>query len=223
MNIYGSTEDLNLHLVKINFMDDFLKKFDSVKGFLAHEEGIFLYELTKEFCLQNCAVEIGSYCGKSACYIGQACKENKTKLFTIDHHRGSEEQQFGEEYFDPDEYDYTKKRVDTLPSLKKNLESHDLIESINIVVGHSKQIANEIQGNLDLVFIDGSHTFESARNDYATWKDKIRAGGILAIHDIYDSELEGGQAPREIYEKALTENFVLLKRVNSLVALQKII
>jgi len=98
-----------------------------------------------------------------------------------------------------------------------------LIKSISIVVGHSKQIANDIQDNLDLVFIDGSHTFESARNDYASWKDKIRAGGILAIHDIYDSELEGGQAPREIYEKALTENFVLLKRVNSLVALQKII
>ena len=98
-----------------------------------------------------------------------------------------------------------------------------MIESINIVVGHSKQIANDIQDNLDLVFIDGSHTFESARNDYASWKNKIRAGGILAIHDIYDSELEGGQAPREIYETALTENFVLLKRVNSLVALQKII
>ena len=74
-----------------------------------------------------------------------------------------------------------------------------------------------------MVFIDGSHTFESARADYATWKNKIRVGGILAIHDIYDSELEGGQAPKEIYEKALSEDFTLLKRVNSLVALQKII
>ncbi|MDA9353602.1 class I SAM-dependent methyltransferase, partial [Gammaproteobacteria bacterium] len=64
---------------------------------------------------------------------------------------------------------------------------------------------------------------ESARDDYATWKNKIRVGGILAIHDIYDSELEGGQAPKEIYEKALSEDFILLKRVNSLVALQKII
>lgn len=204
-------------------MDDLLKKFDSVKGFLAHEEGIFLYELTKEFCLQNCAVEIGSYCGKSACYIGQACKENKTKLFTIDHHRGSEEQQFGEEYFDPDEYDYKNNRVDTLPTLKKNIKDFDLIDVVNPIVGHSKEVAGEIENNIDLVFIDGSHTFKSARADYAAWKNKIRVGGILAIHDIYDSELEGGQAPREIYEKALSEDFILLKRVNSLVALQKII
>ena len=204
-------------------MDDLLKKFDSIKGFLAHEEGVFLYQLTKEFCLKNCAVEIGSYCGKSACYIGLACKENQTILHTIDHHRGSEEQQFGEEYFDPEEYDHIKKRVDTLPTLKRNIEINGLSKSINAVVGYSKQIANDMQNNIDLVFIDGSHTFESARTDYSAWKDKIRIGGILAIHDIYDTELEGGQAPREIYEKALSENFVLIKRVNSLVALQKIV
>ena len=45
---------------------------------------------------------------------------------------------------------------------------------------------------------------------------------MLSIHDIYDSELEGGQAPREIYEKAMKEGFKLVKRVNSLVALKKI-
>jgi len=136
---------------------------------------------------------------------------------------GSEEQQFGEEYFDPEEYDHIKKRVDTLPTLKRNIEINGLSKSIYAVVGHSKQIANDMQNNIDLVFIDGSHTFESARTDYSSWKDKIRIGGILAIHDVYDSELEGGQAPREIYEKALSENFILIKRVNSLVALQKIV
>lgn len=204
-------------------MDNSIRRFDSVKGFLAKDEGIFLYNLTREFCVVNFAVEIGSYCGKSACYIGQACKENKTKLFTIDHHRGSEEQQFGEEYFDPDEYDYENNRVDTLPTLKKNIKDFDLIDVVKPIVGHSKEVAGEIENNIDLVFIDGSHTFESARADYTAWKNKIRVGGILAIHDIYDSELEGGQAPREIYEKALSEGFILLKRVNSLVALQKII
>lgn len=98
-----------------------------------------------------------------------------------------------------------------------------MIDIVKPIIGHSEKVANEIEDNIDLVFIDGSHTFESARSDYAAWKDKIRVGGILAIHDIYDSELEGGQAPREIYEKALTENFILLKRVNSLVALQKVV
>ena len=199
-----------------------LNKFDSIKGFLAHEEGLFLYELTKKYCLKNFAVEVGSYCGKSACYIGQACKENKTYLMTIDHHRGSEEQQYGEEYFDPDEYNYDKEIVDTLPTLLKNIQKFQFEEVILPVVNSSELASKEIQNNIDLVFIDGSHTFESARKDYVSWKNKIRIGGILAIHDVYDSEVEGGQAPREIYEKALSENFKLLKRVNSLVALLRI-
>lgn len=199
-----------------------LKKFDSIKGFLAHEEGLLLYELTKKYCLKNFAVEIGSYCGKSACYIGQACKENKTYLMTIDHHRGSEEQQYGEEYFDPDEYNYDKEIVDTLPTLLKNIQKFRFEEVILPVVNSSELASKEIENNIDLVFIDGSHTFESARNDYMSWKNKIRIGGILAIHDVYDSEVEGGQAPKEIYEKALSENFKLLKRVNSLVALLRI-
>ena len=54
-----------------------------------------------------------------------------------------------------------------------------------------------------MVFIDGSHTFESARNDFNSWHKKIKSGGILAIHDIYDSIEEGGQAPKEIMEMAL--------------------
>ena len=199
-----------------------LNKFDSIKGFLAHEEGLFLYELTKKYCLKNFAVEVGSYCGKSACYIGQACKENKTYLMTIDHHRGSEEQQYGEEYFDPDEYNYEKEIVDTLPTLLKNIQKFQFEEVIFPVVNSSELASKEIQNNIDLVFIDGSHTFESARKDYVSWKNKIRIGGILAIHDVYDSEVEGGQAPKEIYEKALSENFKLLKRVNSLVALLRI-
>ena len=77
----------------------------------------------------------------------------------------------------------------------------------------------KVPDNLDLIFIDGSHTFESARNDYLHWKPKLRPGGVLAIHDVYDSEEEGGQAPREIYLKALTDGFKLKERINSLVLL----
>ena len=199
-----------------------MDEFNNIKGFLAHEEGLFLYRLAKEYCLNGVAVEIGSYCGKSACYIGQACKENNTHLVTIDHHRGSEEQQLGQEYFDPEEFDYKKNRVDTLPTLLKNIRKHELDNFVKALVGDSASAAKNLEDNLDLVFIDGSHTFESARLDYASWKGKIREGGILAIHDIYDTEADGGQAPKEIYEKALKENFELIERVNSLVALRLI-
>ena len=75
---------------------------DKIKGFLDASEGEALYYYTKKSTKDGNALEIGSYCGKSAVYIGSAVKENNQKLYSIDHHRGSEEQQPGGEYFDPE-------------------------------------------------------------------------------------------------------------------------
>ncbi|GIS46888.1 MAG: hypothetical protein Ct9H90mP19_1250 [Gammaproteobacteria bacterium] len=77
----------------------------------------------------------------------------------------------------------------------------------------SESASKMVEDNIDMVFIDGSHTFESARSDYKCWKDKIKNGGILAIHDIYDSELEGGQAPKRNLFKVTKEGFNLSKEL----------
>ena len=203
-------------------MKNNLTDFKKIKGFLSHEEGLFLYKLAKRNCLKSFSVEIGSYCGKSACYIAEACKENKTYLISIDHHQGSEEQQFGEEYFDSEIYKKKKKVVDTLPLFLENIKKFSLSDYIKPLVMSSEEASKIVDSEIELVFIDGSHTYESARLDFNSWKNKIKVGGILAIHDIYDTEKEGGQAPREIYETALKEKFILVDRVKSLVALRKI-
>ena len=198
-----------------------IEKFDSIKGFLDLNEGIALYEEVKRVSENNFCVEIGSYCGKSTCFIGQACKENKSKLITIDHHKGSEEQQLGELYFDAEVYDEKLGRVNTLPLLEKNLAKFDLEEVVKPLVMDSISASKIVENNADLIFIDGSHTFESAESDYELWKNKIKKGGTLAIHDVYDSEDEGGQAPNKIFKQSLNEGFNFIKRVKSLVLLQK--
>ena len=198
-----------------------IEKFDSIKGFLDLNEGIALYEEVKRVSENNFCVEIGSYCGKSACFIGQACKENKSKLITIDHHKGSEEQQLGELYFDAEVYDEKLARVNTLPLLEKNLAKFNLEDVVKPLVMDSISASKIVENNADLIFIDGSHTFESAESDYKLWKNKIKKGGTLAIHDIYDSEDEGGQAPNKIFKQSLNEGFNFIKRVKSLVLLQK--
>ena len=198
-----------------------IEKFDSIKGFLDLNEGIALYEEVKRVSENNFCVEIGSYCGKSTCFIGQACKENKSKLITIDHHKGSEEQQLGELYFDAEVYDEKLGRVNTLPLLIKNLAKFDLEDVVKPLVTDSISASKIVENNADLIFIDGSHTFESAESDYELWKNKIKKGGTLAIHDVYDSEDEGGQAPNKIFKQSLNEGFNFMKRVKSLVLLQK--
>ena len=196
-----------------------ISNFKNIKGFLKHTEGVALYENTKEVCVHGNAAEIGSYCGKSTCYIAQACKENNSLLYAIDHHRGSEEQQKGQEYFDEEIFDVFENRINTYPLFLKNIKEYELDNFIKPMVMDSISASKEISEAFDFIFIDGSHTYESARNDYKYWKPKLRDGGILAIHDIYDSEDDGGQAPREIYETALREGFTLKKRVESLVLL----
>ena len=196
-----------------------ISNFKKIKGFLKHSEGVALYENTKEVCVHGNAAEIGSYCGKSTCYIAQACKENNSLLYAIDHHRGSEEQQKGQEYFDEEIFDVFENRINTYPLFLKNIKEYELDNFIKPMVMDSISASKEISEAFGFIFIDGSHTYESARNDYKYWKPKLRDGGILAIHDIYDSEDDGGQAPREIYETALREGFTLKKRVESLVLL----
>ena len=78
---------------------------DSVKGFLSPVEGAALYRAALECAPLGPCLEIGSYCGKSTVYLGAACQRSGGVLFAVDHHRGSEEHQLGEEYLDPALYD----------------------------------------------------------------------------------------------------------------------
>src|SRR5664280_1504873 len=90
------------------------EKIDKVKGFLDEREANYLYKLALKAGKNGPCLEIGSYCGKSSVYLGAACKENSTVLFSIDHHGGSEEQQPDEAYFDPDLLDKEIGKIDTL-------------------------------------------------------------------------------------------------------------
>jgi len=98
---------------------------NKVKGFLAEDEGRALYEIALTAARLGPCLEIGSFCGKSAVYIGTACREMGVTLFTIDHHRGSEEQQPGQLYFDPEIYDEKSGEIDSFPLLRDTLDQRD--------------------------------------------------------------------------------------------------
>jgi MMP 1-O-methyltransferase len=195
---------------------------DEVKGFLDPDEGMRLYQVALEASKLGPMLEIGSYCGKSTVYLGTAARQNQGVLFTIDHHRGSEEQQYGEGYFDPDLYDEKEQKVDTFPHLRKTLERSGLENAVVPIVSKSPLVSKMWATPLSLVFIDGGHTFKAAFSDYNCWAKHIMPGGYLLVHDIFKNPDEGGQAPYHVYKLAMASGqFRVLEMTKTLGVLKR--
>ena len=181
-----------------------------------------LYACALKASRRGPCLEIGSYCGKSTAYLGAACRETGGMLFAVDHHRGSEEQQPGEEYFDPDLVDPDTGRVDTLPSFRRTLSLLDLEHVVVPMVCSSLMAARFWTTPISLLFIDGGHAFETVWADYNAWSGHVMGGGYLLMHDIYEDPADGGQAPFEVYEMALASClFVETNRCGSLRVLRR--
>ena len=196
---------------------------NKVKGFLDPKEGDALYSYAKQYSISGSCLEIGSYCGKSAVYLGMAVKENGQKLYSVDHHKGSEEQQPGEEYFDPDLKSKDGDGIDTLPFFLDTIEKSKLQSFVIPIVSTSEEANEDLDINFDMIFIDGGHSEEAAQKDYDLWTNRINIGGILAIHDVFPNPKDGGRPPYNIYIKALESgNFEELEVVKSLRLLRKI-
>jgi len=195
----------------------------SVKGFMPVDEGLALNRHGNSLDIEGPLLEIGSYCGKSAIYLGFAAKETRRLLFSVDHHRGSEENQPGWEWHDPEIVDSETGLIDTLPEFRLNIKRAGLEDNIVAVVGDSPAIAKDWSTPLALLFIDGGHGSEPAHADYESWVPKLLIGGKLLIHDVFENPEEGGRPPYEIFQRALaSQSFEEIDAVGSLRVLKRI-
>ena len=149
-------------------------------------------------------LEIGTYCGKSAVYLGAAARTAGTVLFTVDHHRGSEENQAGWEHHDPEVVDAETGKMDTLPFFRSTIHAADLEDVVVAIVGHSIPVSRAWQTPLGFLFIDGGHAEDVAMADYAGWSPHLAPGGVLAIHDVFEDPSTGGQAPFHVWQRAVS-------------------
>src|SRR5918992_5324239 len=189
---------------------------------MPEDEGLALYEAGLQVARVGPLLEIGSYCGKSAVYLGAAAQELGTVLYSIDHHRGSEEQQPGEEFHDPRLVDAETGRIDTLPLFRKTMARAGLEHNVIAIVGDSPTIARHWSTPLGYIFIDGGHTEEAVQSDYEGWTPSLLTGGLLAIHDVFEDPADGGQAPFHVYRRAIEDGFAEVKSVGSLRVLERL-
>ena len=209
-------------MVVANNLPNFPIHPDTIKGFLNHNEGMALYTNALACAPLGLCVEIGSYCGKSTVYLGTACKEAGSLLVAIDHHRGSEENQPGEEYFDPDLADPSG-GMSSLAHFRDTLSRAGLEDCVVPVLTRSALAAQTVAGPVSFVFIDGGHSMAAAMADYRNWATRVMTGGTLAIHDVFPDPADGGRPPFEIYQLALNSGlFEEIDAVHSLRLLRRL-
>jgi predicted O-methyltransferase YrrM len=197
---------------------------EKARGFMPPDEGLALYEAARAVEVDGPLLEVGSYCGKSSVYLGAAARERGRLLFALDHHRGSEENQPGWEWHEPDLVDPAVGKMDTLPWFRRTIHDAGLEGTVVAVVGESPAVARSWATPLAFLFIDGGHGVEPARLDYELWTPHVTAGGTLAIHDVFPDPADGGRPPYEqIYRPAVASgSFREVRVVGSLRVLRRV-
>jgi MMP 1-O-methyltransferase len=179
----------------------------ATKGFMPADEGDALWEAAvaaATVVADAPMLEVGSYCGRSTVWLGDAAERSGRVLFAVDHHRGSEENQAGWEHHDTEVVDQRTGRMDTLPFFRASMYDGHLEDSVIALVGRSPLVAVVWTTPLSFLFIDGGHGEEPARLDFEGWTPHVAPGGTLAIHDVFPDPADGGRPPYEqIYLPAI--------------------
>lgn len=199
----------------------------ATKGFMPEDEGDALHAaaIAAGIAVPGAPfVEVGSYCGRSTIWLGDAARISSTALFAVDHHRGSEENQSGWEHHDRELVDDRVGLMDTMPFFRAAIQSADLEAFVVAVVGRSPVVAAHWSTPLALLFIDGGHGVQPARDDFAGWTPHVAVGGTLAIHDVFPDPADGGRPPyEEIYVPAIASGrFELASVTGSLRTLRRV-
>jgi len=191
-------------------IDALLRSARQTRGFMPDDEGEALFEAARRAgeaevpgASPATFVEIGAWCGKSTVYLGAAAEATGAVLLSVDHHRGSEENQPGWEYHEPDLVDPDAGRIDTLPHWRRSVTRAGLEASVMGIVGDSPTLAARWDRPLVFCFIDGGHGDEPAWADFRGWAPHVAVGGWLAIHDVFADPADGGRPPYELYLAAL--------------------
>jgi predicted O-methyltransferase YrrM len=116
------------------------------------------------------AVEIGSARGKSACFVGKALKENGFgKLFAIDPHTRTN---WNDE-----------NSVDTLDEMRRNIKALKLEHQVEIIRDVSANAAARWMLPIDMIFIDGDHSYEGVKKDWELFMPFVTQFGVVVFHD----------------------------------------
>jgi len=196
---------------------DFLKyseKFDKIPGFLFNIEGYLLHLLARFGPGQGEVVEIGSFMGRSTCWLASGLAlAGRGKVTAVDTFQGSPEHQS-----DP----HLKKILaegKLFAAFQVMVEQHGLAAHVHPLVGDAHALARTWTNPLRLLFIDGDHSYQAVSRDFADWAKFVVPGGVVCLHDV-----GGWEGVTKFYKENLQKNPAYRESVgaNSLRAFVKV-
>lgn len=149
------------------------------KGWLRQSQARLLWDTAKALPSSGTIVEIGSYRGKSTAVLGRSAPP-ESKIFAIDPHAGN----------DRGPGEWTGSTVDgdrDRTAFVENLSVADVANRIEHVRKYSQLAHDSVVGPIDLLYVDGAHGFGPASDDLTSWGGRVRQGGDLIVHDVYNS------------------------------------
>ncbi len=145
-----------------------LKQAFQIASHLTLQERSQLYLLTIN---RNTVVEIGSYIGASACCFGAAIKSraDRGRIYCIDTWNNDA---------------MTEGNRDTWQKFQNNTAIYK--DHIVPIRGFSTDVVGQVAAHVksvDLLFIDGDHSYEGAKADWEAYKGFLNVGSIVVFHD----------------------------------------
>jgi predicted O-methyltransferase YrrM len=129
------------------------------------DEAAYVYRLVRSLGPAT-VVEIGRFKGGST-FLLAAALHPEAHLFSYDPH-------------------VKTGRADADRPLRDELERYGLADRVSLVVADSRT-AEPPPGPVDLVFVDGDHTYDGVKSDHERWVELVRPGGHLLYHDALDA------------------------------------
>lgn len=171
-----------LNMLNIAAEFDSLKtRFEPVFGWLDPLEGYALNLLAQHGPGSGSIVEIGSFMGRSTCWLADGTKKRGGgKVTAVDHFKGSPVHRKGGTH----ECSEIVATGSSYAKFIENLHSYNLLDYVNPIVGASEEAVKNWKYPIRLLFIDGDHSYEESSKDFNLWIPFVINGGFVAFHDV---------------------------------------
>ena len=144
----------------------------NINGWLTQDEGFALYELAQKVRSEMSIVEIGSYEGLSTtCLLAGSETGYNPPVWAID------------TFDDTNTPQRTNKAKTRHEMFWDNICERILEHNVRLIRDFSYNVAPKFEDKIGLIFIDGSHDYESVRRDITDWLPHMGNGGIMVFHD----------------------------------------